>query len=131
MGRPSKLTDELTDQLCNVFTRGQTSIESACALVGISKRTYHAWMERGRNGDPDYEHFLHSIEKSRAQAVQSYLDVIHNAAMNGTWQAAAWWLERVLPEQYGRKTTVETITRDLLLEEVAKLEAEMSDAEAG
>lgn len=123
MGRPSKLTDELTDQLADIFRGGQTSIESACALVGIRRSTYHDWM----NKNPD---FSDKIEKARAEAVQGYLEVIKQAAHNGTWQAAAWWLERVLPNQYGRKTTVETITTDAFMAKVAELEAELDELDA-
>lgn len=123
MGRPSKLTEELTMTLVDVFERGQTSIASACALVGIGERTYHTWMRRD---EPEYVQFQQRIEKARAQAVQTYLEVIHSAAQNGTWQAAAWWLERVLPEQYGRKTTVETITRDALVADLERMEAELA-----
>lgn len=130
MGRPSKLTDELTDQLAAIFREGQTSIESACALVGITGRTFHKWMKRGQEDDPEYVQFVQTIEKARAQAVQGYLGVIKNAADSGTWQAAAWWLERVLPAQYGRKTTVETISTDAFMAKVAELEAELDELDA-
>lgn len=127
IGRPTKLNDELTDKLVDVFSRGQTSVESACAYVGIGKRTFYDWMARGRDGEEPFAQFSHAIEKARASAVQGYLDVIHNAAQNGTWQAAAWWLERVLPEQYGRKTTVDLITRDVLVAELERMEAELAE----
>lgn len=130
MGRPTKLNEELTEALVGIFERGQTSIESACAYVGITPKTFHSWMSKGREGLDPYSDFLHAIEKARAAAVQSYLEVIHTAAQNGTWQAAAWWLERVLPEQYGRKTTVETISRDVLESEIARLEAQLADNDA-
>jgi len=124
MGRPSKLTEELTDQLCEVFKQGQTSIKTACDFVGLGESTFHAWMRRE---DPEYLEFRESIEKARASAVQGYLKVIHHAAQSGTWQAAAWWLERVLPDQYGRKTTVETISRDALVAELERMEAELAE----
>lgn len=123
MGRPTKLSDELTDQLAAIFRDGQTSIESACALVGISRSTYHKWMK-------EFPDFSDAIEKARAEAVQGYLGVIKNAADSGTWQAAAWWLERVLPAQYGRKTTVETISTDAFMAKVAELEAELDELDA-
>lgn len=122
-GRPSKLTPELTEQLVIIFRQGQTSIESACSLVGIGARTFHTWMTA--EGE-EYLQFQQTIKRARAEAVQHYLDVIHRAAQDH-WQAAAWWLERVLPDQYGRKTTVETITRDALVAEIAKLEAELGE----
>lgn len=126
MARPTKLTDKLTADLGAIFREGQTSIDTACALVGISAKTYHEWMRRE---EPAFREFRQSIEKARAEAVQGYLGVIKHAAHNGTWQAAAWWLERVLPDQYGRKTTVETITTDAFMRKVAELEAEFDDAD--
>jgi len=30
------------------------------------------------------------------------LAVIRSAAAKGTWQAAAWYLERTMPQKYGR-----------------------------
>ena len=33
--------------------------------------------------------------------------IIQQAAGNGQWQAAAWWLERSMPNQYGRKIQAE------------------------
>lgn len=122
MGRPSKLTPELTNQLAAIFREGQTSIESACASVGVAPSTYYKWM----NDEPE---FSETIEKARADAVQGYLQVIKRAADTGTWQAAAWWLERVLPNQYGRRTTTEVITRDQFMETVKQLEAEFADTD--
>jgi hypothetical protein len=130
VSRPSKLTDEITEVLDTVFRQGQTSIASACDYVGITERTYHNWMHRGAEGNPDYVQFFQTMKKARAVAVQDYLGVIQDAAHAGHWQAAAWWLERVLPEQYGRKTTIETISRDLIASEIAKLEAQLADNDA-
>lgn len=124
MGRPSKLTDELVATLEGVFSRGQTSIETACDYVGISRSTYFRWMSET---DAKYLDFQDTMKRARATAVQGYLDVIHNAAQNGTWQAAAWWLERVLPDEYGRKTTVETISTDHLEREVQRLEDQLRE----
>ena len=104
------------------FSGRQTSIESACAYVRIGTSTYYDWMRT----KPE---FSEAIKKARAEAVQGYLRTIKTAADNGTWQAAAWWLERVLPDQYGRKTTVETLTTDAFMRKVAELEAEL-DAES-
>lgn len=124
MGRPSKLTEDLTTTLEQVFAKGQTSIRSACEYVGIGESTFHAWMA---SNEDRYSEFQERIEKARASAVQGYLEVIHNAAQNGTWQAAAWWLERVLPNQYGRKTTVDVISRDALVAELERMEAELAE----
>lgn len=123
MARPSKLTPELQDKLVEVFRIGQTSIEDACAYVGIGTTTYHRWMQENRE-------FRDVIQKARAEAVVGYLAVIRKAANSGQWQAAAWWLERVLPAQYGRKSQVEVLTPDVIEREIARLEAELADNDA-
>ncbi len=122
MGRPTKHSPELQSRLVEVFRLGQTSIEDACAYVGIARSTYHRWMQ-------DNQDFSDAIQKARAEAVVGYLAVIRKAANSGQWQAAAWWLERVLPEQYGRKVTTEVITRDKFMETVAALEAELAGSD--
>lgn len=126
MGRPTLLNDQVQDRLIEAFKLGQISIPSACHYAGIGERTYYQWMQKGRDGDPKYQQFSQDIEKARAEAVMVNLAVIRKAAQQGHWQAAAWWLERVLPKEYGRKTTVETISRDVLVAEIEKLEAQVA-----
>lgn len=123
MGRPSKLTPDLQARLVEIFQIGQTSIETACDYVGIGTTTYHRWMQENRE-------FRDAIQKARAEAVTGYLAVIRKAANSGQWQAAAWWLERVLPAQYGRKSQVEVLTPDVIEREIARLEAELADNDA-
>lgn len=126
MGRPTLLSDAVQDRLVEAFKLGQISIPSACHYAGIGERTYHTWMSKGADGEEPYAQFRQDIEKARSEAVMVNLAVIRKAAQNGQWQAAAWWLERVLPKEYGRKTTVETITRDVLITEIEKLEAQVA-----
>lgn len=127
MGRPTSLNPDVQERLLEAFRLGQTSIATAAHYAGISEATYHNWMKRGREGDERYLEFFEAIEKARADAVMINLGVIRKAAASGQWQAAAWWLERVLPEQYARKVTVETISRDALIEELERLERELAE----
>lgn len=53
--------------------------------------------------DPDFEDF---IQKSTLEYEQELTDYIEEAASLGTWQAAAWLLERKFPEKYGKKDMV-------------------------
>jgi transposase-like protein len=122
MARPSKHTPELQAALVEVFRVGQTSIEAACQYVGIAPSTFYEWMKT----KPE---FAEAIQKARSEAVLGYLAVIRKAAQSGQWQAAAWWLERVLPAEYGRRSQVEVITIDLVEREIARLEAELAEAE--
>ncbi|MCZ2078933.1 MAG: hypothetical protein LC130_28535 [Bryobacterales bacterium] len=47
MGRSSKLTRELQDELCSLLT-DWVPVETACNALGISDSTYYAWRKRGR-----------------------------------------------------------------------------------
>jgi hypothetical protein len=56
-------------------------------------------------GDPElFADFLEGIERAEADAHARNLMLIQQAATGGTWQAAAWFLERRYPEQYARRT---------------------------
>lgn len=131
MARPTALNPHVQARLVEAFNLGQTSIASACAYAGISEAVYYKWMKQGREGDDRYIEFLEAIEKARADAVLINLGVIRKAAMNGQWQAAAWWLERVLPQQFARRTTVEVVTPDVIEREIARLEAELAGNDTG
>lgn len=115
MGAPSKLTPELIKQLSNVLMRG-AYVETAVAHCGISKTTYYSWTRKGAEerkhisdgGKPRktfglYLDLLNAVEKAMADAELSDLRVITEAASeDGSWQAAAWKLERRNPSRWGR-----------------------------
>lgn len=94
-------------------------LKDAAQAAGIAESTVHAWLARGQQwvnpesgerlanvpkGDMPYLEFVESVEKSRAEAVIFNLAIIRQAAARGHWQAAAWYLERTRPDEYGRRT---------------------------
>ena len=50
--------------------------------------------------------FSVAIQKAKARARKNALEFI-KGAMSGQWQAAAWYLERTSPADYGRSTRTE------------------------
>ena len=133
MGR-SKLTDNSQQVIVDAILLGMYQ-EQAALLAGIHRGTFYRWMERGNTGLPEdepYRDFRDAVEKARAEAEARKLKAIHIAADTGTWQAAAWWLERSFPKRWGRKVEHTVITRDELLEaldaEIALLEAEANES---
>ena len=128
MGRPTKLTPETQDSIVEAIREGMYQ-EIAAATVGISTSTYYRWMERGQTGQPEdepYREFREAIEKGRAEAERAKLKVISREAEKGNWTAAAWWLERSFPARWGRRIEHTVITRDILVEEIEKLERELA-----
>lgn len=122
MGRPTKLTARVQRALCGALLRGNTR-ENAALTAGISRSTLTTWLHLGRTeASGRYTSFLAAVEKAEAAAVQASVGVVRHAARD-TWQAAAWWLERRYPDEWGRKDRVE-IT-EVLRREAGRLAEEM------
>jgi hypothetical protein len=72
------------------------SRRDAYGYAGIDQNTFHHWMDADRE-------FKESIEKAECEAAVHYTSIIISAADKKNWQAAAWWLERKRPDDFGRK----------------------------
>lgn len=101
MGRPAKLTDELTSEITNYIREGNSPAASA-TLAGISPSTYFNWMSKGTNKEQGYLEFSESIERAVAQSITLRIKEITTASKRGSWRASAWMLERLAPESFGR-----------------------------
>lgn len=54
--------------------------------------------------------FRDALESAVARGVEARLEVIEKASKAGDWRAASWWLEHVLPENFGKtRVQVEAI----------------------
>ena len=92
------------------------SIEGAAALNGISATTYYNWMRHGKpmtdweaegnRLDPEDETFAilyRNVNQALAHLEVRSFEIVQKAANAGTWQAAAWILERRFPARWGRR----------------------------
>lgn len=116
-GRPTKCTPELIARFAEQLEKGMY-FEPTCALIGISKVTAYGWINRGRaelervaedprrsilKDEQVFVDFLNACEEATANAEGQALEIIHHAAGNkhdGEWRAAAWFLERRLPDRW-------------------------------
>lgn len=106
-GRPTKLTPAVADRVVELV-RGGNYVEVAAAAVGVARSTVFDWMRRGARGKRGaYRDFSVAIEKAQAEAEMGLLGLIDKAADKGVWTAAAWRLERMHPERWGRPTRPE------------------------
>lgn len=93
--------------------RGGADLQTACHYAGLSLPTVYRWLEAGKreaeridaDEAPDdlqapYLELWLEIRKARADAVMRNVAQIQKAANQGEWKAAAWWLERQLPDHY-------------------------------
>ncbi len=106
-GRPTKLTPEVQDRICQLIRAGNT-VEIASEASGITPKTYYAWMQRGLDGRAPYGPFRRAVEQSRAEAEAMLVGRVQRAAQSGSWRAATWLLERQWPDRWaavGDRTT--------------------------
>jgi len=105
-GRPAKLTPEVQEAILKVIRSGGT-YAAAARYVGVTETTLYEWLAKGRDGLQPYATFAEAVEKARAEAEMKFVGVVRQAAESGTWQAAAWWLERRLPSDWALKQQLE------------------------
>lgn len=117
-GQPPKLTPEVEGILVRAIRNGM-SYRMAAASAGICDSSERNWRDRGEaaaaleeSGEPvaeseiRYMRYFRALQRARAEAVEARLAAINEASADGHWQAAAWWLERMHPVDYGRKQTL-------------------------
>jgi hypothetical protein len=106
-GRPPKLTAETQARIIEALRAGNYQ-ETAAAYAGVHVATFHRWMANGAqpDADPLYRDFRNAVEKARSEAEVRNVALIQRAAQDGTWQAAAWYLERSFQQRWGRKQEV-------------------------
>lgn len=103
MARRSKYTPDVVKRLTDAIRLGAT-YELACGYAGISFETFNEW----RKAKPE---FSEAVKEAEGGAAVGWLARIEQAAKDGTWQAAAWKLERRYPQDYGR-TVQEHVGKD-------------------
>ena len=131
MARPTKLTPQLIEDICNWLKLGYYQ-EDAATMAGISTSTYYDWMKKGEeaqkaleSGQSDslpaiqedgevevvnmYSEFSDAIKRARAEAEGAHIRNIRKAADNGSWQASAWWLERSMPKKWGKRSALDIV----------------------
>ena len=111
MPRKSKLNEEFIKQAVKLIEAGNYQKHVAQAL-GITETTWYRWMQEGEKAKSGLKRkFYESIKKAEARAVLRNVAKILQASQEGNWQAAAWWLERRYPDEWGRKDKLDMNTQ--------------------
>lgn len=113
MARPKGSTKlmEISEPLIKLLKSG-VPVVHACDAVGICPATYYDWIklgERAKSGQ--YHEFYLNVKKARAEAIARNVAIIQKAAGH-SWQAAAWWLERTCPAEFGRREVEINMTQN-------------------
>ena len=100
-----KYSKELIDEICRNIENGVLN-KDAAQLSGIGESTFYDWLKEfnadGTKNDNYRIEFAESIKKAEATRKRNFIASIVKAS-NKNWQASAWYLERVYPEEFGRK----------------------------
>jgi hypothetical protein len=105
-GRPTKLTPDVADVVVENLRAGNY-VQTAARAAGISRQTFADWMRRGRSTkteDAPFREFAERVEQARAECEAENVKIIADAARE-SWSAAAWLLERLYPERWGRPSS--------------------------
>ena len=123
-GRIPLLNQQIQDNIVSAVRAG-AYLDDAAAMSGISRHALFEWLAKGRDAHQKadqghelsdretlYADFTDAVETARAEAQLRNVAIIQKAANEGTWQAAAWYLERTNPRKWGRHETFEVGTTD-------------------
>lgn len=105
-GRRTKLTPKVQERIINAVRAGLRYKEAA-QVAGIDESTFYNWKKRGAQAKSGlYFEFYQALKRAEAEGEFALIARIQQEASNGTWQAAAWILERRHPERWGRRMTL-------------------------
>ncbi len=129
LGRPLTLDAALSTELASLLRRGLTQTD-ACLVAGVPRSTFYDWLSRGKDlwetHGPDglvppetvakltveelvLLDFSDAIAGARAVGKHDALVAIRSG-MTDDWRAAAWFLERSFPDEFGRRDRIEVET---------------------
>lgn len=102
--RKTILTPELIEGITKKITEGMY-VTDACATFGIGKDSWYDWMKKAKREPDIYPlcvRFSESIMKAQADCKAYFIEKLKNASVV-EWKAAAWYLERRFPKEYGKR----------------------------
>ena len=96
--KPKILTEEMQDKFLKAVRLG-CPIKDACGCAGFSEGWHYEQIKKAREKpslatSKKYNEFLRRIKEVEGEATNRWMAMVEKAAMSGTWQAAAWKLER-------------------------------------
>ena len=93
-----KLNEQMVETLSRLVREGCTN-KRACTIAGISQSTFYRWVNQPSTSLE--RELSDALKKASAERIHMMEQKII-AAADDTWQAAAWYLERTCPEEYGK-----------------------------
>jgi hypothetical protein len=101
MARPTKLTPEVQDAICNAIRHGAT-YQAASEAAGVAYDTFNEWRKDIR---AKYVKFSEAVRRANADAMLDLIAKVE-AAGEKDWRASAWILERRFKSDFGQAVDV-------------------------
>ncbi|MBU0959843.1 MAG: hypothetical protein KKB31_07890 [Nanoarchaeota archaeon] len=109
IGRPTKLTPELTEEICGHIRDGNTD-KDACTLCGITQATFIDWKHRGEAGEEPFSTFLEQLVEAQIRFKDYHIRNIKRHSKRSA-QASQWLLERKFNQEFGQRQRLEVIEK--------------------
>ena len=99
---------DIITELVNARKKG-LPIKYCAFTVGVSNNTLRNWIDRGENDilagkNTPYAKLAYEIRLAYAEFVGKNINNIQQNADDGNWQASAWLLERMAPEEFSQSS---------------------------
>lgn len=78
------------------------------AYMGVRPETFSRWINNPKSDNQNQ--LAQALKRVETEYKANLLKIIYNAGVCGTWQAAAWLLERKYPHEYARQDRVKPDT---------------------
>ena len=106
VGRPTLLTPELQDDICELIALGMSYV-AICDAVSISTTAFTDWVARGKvnDGEP-YAGFAAAVARANLEARRTVHVSCMDAAKGGDWRAGLELMARRFPEEYSERRIV-------------------------
>lgn len=87
------------------------TVTAACGYAGINKQTFYRWLKM-------YKDFSDAVTRAEASSDVRLVSLIVKEAQAGTWNAAAWLLERHprTKKDWHRTDEIRTLSTEQLIE---------------
>lgn len=134
-GAKLKLNDTLQKNICNDIKAG-VPITHAAVMHGIDISTFYNWYNKGKKAKSGtFRDFYLEVEEAKSVAIALRVRRIYQAGETD-WKSDAWWLERVDPDNFGRKdkhehkvdASVELSATENLLKDIEKKRSEFNES---
>jgi hypothetical protein len=101
MPPPLQLTEEVATKIIQQIQLG-TPRKYAARAAGIDQTTFNRWLRQGASGEEPFASFAARVDEAVATAIARSARQVH-AQGRDDWRAAAWYLARTAPDEFGDK----------------------------